>query len=212
MAGYTAAPITQDNQTPLSSVQVPGRASPIPLLGSPHTTTDTINNEATAVMVEQSIYGWQRQGQLFLATTGSRATATNPNLIMGASLFNPSSVKSLLVLSVRALLAASGNSLELRLTTADPAFASALTPANLSAGSVADTWSSTTCAAAAATASVTVAGTVVDFVTGLQMVVELLPANMGILLPAGTSNGVAVFTTVAAAGGFYAMTFRYAAY
>lgn len=210
MAGYTNAPVAIDNQMPLSSVQVPGRTIPTPMQGSQHTITDNVSNETTPVMVEQSLYSWQRNGQVFVATTTRLATATNANLIMGASLFNPTSVRNILVLSAKVMQSSSSSDAYLNLTTANPSFATAITPVNTNTGSANVSLASVTGPAAGAIASVAVSGTQIDtsMLTGLT-VYEFIPPNMGLFLPASAANGVAIFTTVTTAGQFYAMTFRW---
>lgn len=213
MAGYTAAPVTLDNQTPMSSVQVPGRQSPVPMQGSQHTITDAATNETAPVMVEQSVYGWQRFGQVFSATTTRLATATNPSLIMGASLFNPTSVRNILVLSARLVQSTSSSDAYLNLTTTNPTFATAITPVNTNPGSINTSLASVTGPAAGATASVAVTGTQIDTAMLVALVVyEFIPPGMGLLLPANVASGAAMFTTVVTAGQFYAMTFRWTEY
>ena len=170
------------------------------------------SNTSGPVVMQTLVQEWLMTELLFSATTGKLVTATNANLIMGASLFNPAlSGKAILVVSARVMQSAGGADAHLNLTTTDPAFAQSATPTNLAAGGLSSVLTTSfTFPAAAAIASVTVSGTQIDtaMLPGLSTV-EVLPPNMGILLPLGAANGVVLYTTVATAGGAYAMTFRW---
>src|SRR6185312_3265075 len=173
--------------------------------------TDLVGSLTSAPAVMQSVtQEWLMSGVMYVATTGLLKTATNPTLVMGASLFNPSTAKEFLITSARVMQSAQQNNIQLNLTTTDPALAQTGTPVNLQVGSVVASGASFTYPANNATASVATPGTVIDWaMTNAAAVVEFIPPNMGILLPAVANNGVAIYTTIGAAGGLYAITFRY---
>lgn len=172
------------------------------LQGSPMVDTDAMGNQSSGVVAGDQVQVAIMQGKGYVASTTIFATATNGNLVMGMSVFNPStSGKSLYIYSIRWHSFQNTASLKYYLTTANPTFATALTPQNLKAGGSASV-ALVTSAANLATASLTPTGTQQDVLFAASMgSFEFLPSNgAGILLPAGSANGVAVFGTVVAAG------------
>src|SRR5436853_1478969 len=77
---------------------------------------------------------WFQNGQSYTASTGSNTTAAKTS---GVCLFNPSSIKNMLVFSIRAMNsgAAQPTLTEIRKVTSNPSFTNAITPVNSNLGS-----------------------------------------------------------------------------
>lgn len=191
------------------------------MIASTRKKTDFLGNTSTAPVFEVRTQEDIRSQVVFMATTKSLATATNPNVVVGASLFNPSgSGKTVLVLSAKTVQGAANNVISLWLTTTDPQLGAptVLTIANASAGGNASSLAGlspvpVTSSANNASVSATPAGTQIDthMMSGAGSF-DFIPAGMGFILPSGAGNGLAIYTTIPTAGNTYAMTFRWIEY
>lgn len=161
----------------------------------------------TEAMVQNLI----RNAQGYQATTGRLVTATNANLQMGMSLFNPiGSGKSIMITSAKATCQ-NASAVTVQNTTTDPAYATTITATNLKLGGTASVLtSSLTSAASGATAGIATSGSVYDatYVAATSFV-ELLANGNVIILPAGAANGISMFVTVTTAGNAWSFTFRW---
>jgi hypothetical protein len=193
----------------LASAQVPGNSNLTPLQASSLTYTDSNTNTMTGFVLADQIQNAVWLGRCYCATTTAFATATNPSLLMGASLFNPNaSGKTFYVFSAEWSTVSASVSAKYTLTTSNPGYATTISPANMYAAFATASVASVTSAANAATASITATGTTQD--------VAFMPANTtydffathpGVIIPA--NNGISVFGTVASAAQNWAVTFRW---
>lgn len=169
---------------------------------------DTLGNVGTISNIQQLILN----GQGFSAATGKLATATNANLVVGGlGIFNPAnSLKSLLIYSLRVSVGNAGTC-QSNLTTVDPAFGNALSAVNTKAGSAIASVAALSSSANGVAAAVTPIGSMFDsFLSNTNVMLELLDNGTFILLPAGvSSNGLAVYPFVAAAGNSFMTTARW---
>src|SRR5260221_2950753 len=104
---------------------------------STRTKMDTLSNTYTTPIFELRTQEDIRTGLAYSATSGVLATATNPSIVVGASLFNPAaSGKTVLVWYAKVVQQSASTDARLYLTTVDPQLGAptALTPANMLAG------------------------------------------------------------------------------
>lgn len=172
---------------------------------------DGSTNESAGMVTSDQVQNAIMLGMAFVATTGVRATATNPNLVMGMSVFNSSSSgKSLYIFSIKWHAPAATTTIKYHLTTVDPAYASSITQTKLKAGGATASIATVTSAADAASASISTSGTQQDMLFNPGAgTFEFLPDGCGIYLPAGASNGVAVYGTIATAGNSWGASVRW---
>lgn len=198
---------------PLSSVYIAGNTVPQPLLGSPLSHTDTAGNTANPVAIANQLQTAILLGKGYVATTGMLATATNSNLVMGMCVWNPAnSGKSLYIYSIKWTSASTStnSTLKYAVVTANPAYATTITPAPLQVGSSTTSITTVTSAANSATASITVTGTVHDIMyVNSKGTFEYLTGVEGVYLPNGTAAGLTVYGTVATAGDTWGATVRW---
>lgn len=169
-------------------------------------TDNSSNTTAGFVMTDQLLQSILL-GQAYVATTTLLNTATNPNLIMGMSVFNPSSSKGMYVFSAQWYTVSSSNAFKVFVTSSNPSFPNPLTPINLKIGGPASV-ASVTSAANGASASLTITGSQTDLHTTTgQTGFEFLTTRYGFYLPPGA--GVSIFGTVATAGQTWAATMRW---
>jgi hypothetical protein len=216
-------PLPNDsNGVPVSAGYIPNDAF-YAALSSARKKTDTAGNTYTALVLETIPMEDVRNQRTFLATTGILATATNPNLTQGASLFNPSgSGRTLLVTSARCLQSAgTSNTMQLNFTNTDPQLGAptVLTIVNLSAGGSASALAGlspvpVTSSANNASASISVTGTRAAITLAGSMVeYEFIPPGGAIILPNGAANGLLLSTIVATASTTnYIITFKWVEY
>ena len=146
-------------------------------------------------IVEGNLQNWIRLGQGFNGTSGTSSTAGAINAVE-FSLFNPAaSGKNVYVYSLKVVANITGNLAVATLITTDPALTAAAVT-NLKPGSGASAASVTYSSAAQ-----TQTGTVLDrlVLPGNNAVQDFFLNGAGILLPAGSAYGVAVFINLTAA-------------
>jgi hypothetical protein len=150
-----------------------------------------------------------RAGQNFMASSGQNLTATNPNLTMGACIFNNSTAKSMLIYSV--LVESKNFSLyQIYQSTVDGAFGQAMQQTNLNFGSGTTSLATTDCTATGATASVSKVGTNIIIASyGSSVMTEALTNGMAILLPAGSAHGMNIYPFVSTAGDHWAVLIKW---
>ncbi len=158
-----------------------------------------INGAALAAsnpnIVEQNVQSWIRQGQGFNGTSGTSSTAGAINAVE-FSLFNPAaSGKNVYVYSLKVVANITGNLAVATLITTDPALTAAAVT-NLKPGSGASAANVTYSSLAQ-----TQTGTVLDrlVLPGNNAVQDFFANGAGILLPAGSAYGIAVFLNLTAA-------------
>jgi hypothetical protein len=146
-------------------------------------------------IVEANIQNWIRLGQGFNGTSGTSSTAGAINAVE-FSLFNPAaSGKNIYVYSLKVVANITGNFAVATLITTDPALTAAAVT-NLKPGSGASAASVTYSSAAQ-----TQTGTVLDrlVLPGNNAVQDFFMNGAGILLPAASAYGIAVFINLTAA-------------
>ena len=146
-------------------------------------------------LVESNLQNWIRGGQGFNGTSGTSSTAGAINAVE-FSLFNPAaSGKNVYVYSLKVVANIAGNLAVATLITTDPALTSA-TVTNLKPGSGASAASVTYSSSAQ-----TQTGTVLDrlVLPGNNAVQDFFVNGAGMLLPAGSAYGIAVFINLTAA-------------
>lgn len=161
-------------------------------------------------IVEMNLQTWTRNAQVCSATTTRLLASAAQNC--GASVFNPAtSGKNILIFSIKMGLNNNLIAGQVTLTTADPAFGTAMNCLNMKAGgpaSVLVAANSLSYVNGAATQS----GTVFDFFQApAGDFREALLNNKVILLPAGSANGVALFPSIPASG-YWVVTITYVEY
>ena len=127
--------------------------------------------------------------------------STSTDLITGAntayyamSIFNPSSAKNVLITRFAAVIQAASTNFDAFLSTADPAFATALTPLNLKAGSATASVASVTATPGSANiGSLPASKKFRETVTPAGAECDILKNGTVILLPAGSANGVSLY-------------------
>lgn len=195
---------------PVSSAYVPN-VGWVALQGSPVNNTDGSSNTSAGIVSVDQIQSAIMNGKGYAATTGALATATNGNLTVGVSVFNPAaSGKSLYIFSMKFHAFANNAAPKYNTgATTDPAYANVLTPQNLRSGGPASV-ASVTSPANNATTSIALSGSLQDFVVvNTTATFELLTAPAGIMLPAGTASGIILYGIVVAAGGTWGATIRW---
>jgi|SRR6185312_14191742 len=206
-------PVPKDNQgVPVSSAYKDSDQF-YAIQASQRTKTDAINNTYAPPVFETVNQEYVREGLMYISTTGLLATATNPTLTMGASLYNPNaSTKTIVVVSARLMQSAQQNNNHLNLVTGtDPALAQTGTPVCMLAGGGVGSAANFTYPAAGATISIATPGTVIDWsMANGSTPMEFIPNGFGIILPAGF--GLAIYTVIGSAAGTYAITFKHAEY
>lgn len=177
----------------------------------------TMANSAPVVlasdqMIDIGLVNAIRNGKGYQASTGRLSSATNSNVIMGMGIFNNSTAKNILIYSIRLALSANQNTNQLNLTTVDPAFGNVVTPRNIS-GSATASVASVSAPSNNLAISVTEVGSLIDFIMLLNNTTyDFLGPGQAILLPANAPNGVALYTTQAAAGNGYSATMKWIEY
>lgn len=146
-------------------------------------------------IVEQNIQNWIRQGQGFNGTSGTSSTGGAVNAVE-FSLFNPAaSGKNIYVYSLKVVANIAGNLAVATLITTDPALTAAAVT-NLKPGSGVSSASVTYSSSAQ-----TQTGTVLDrlVLPGNNAAQDFFANGAGMLLPAGSAYGIAVFINLTAA-------------
>jgi hypothetical protein len=160
------------------------------------------NNPA---ITEANIQTWLRNAQIFTATTGANAGASQTS---GANLFNGSTTKSALIFSVFVMNSNPGQGIftSLRKVTVNPSYANAITPVDNALDS-----SAASLMVGSWVASTSVAGT--DLGTANDNSVnskELLANGRAFILRNGQNSGLSVFVGQGGTGGFWSVTYTYA--
>jgi hypothetical protein len=194
---------------PVGSVYVPNVGF-VGLQGSPVNNTDGLSNASAGVVSVDQIASAIINSKGFVATTGTLVTATNGNLTMGMSVFNPSgSGKNLYIYSIKYHAFNISAAPKYNITTADPLYSNAITPQNLRPAGGASV-ANVTSAANNASASISLSGTLQDLTAvNAAGTVEFLPSSSGIMFPAGSANGITVYGIVTTAGGSWGATVRW---
>ena len=144
------------------------------------------------LIVEQNVQNWMRSGQGFSASTDLITGANTAYYAM--SIFNPSSAKNILITRFVAVIQAASTNFDAFLTTVDPAFATALTPLNLKAGSATTSAASVTATPGSANiGSLPASKKFRETVTPAGMECDILKNGTVILLPAGSANGASLY-------------------
>lgn len=155
----------------------------------------------TSITPEANVLKASLEGISFIAATGQ--VTAGANITMGLALFNPSnSGKNILIYSIRFSNSGGSSMLNIYTITSDPAYANALQIANSKIGGA---------SSAIAThityqnANTSVVGTFMDVGELPQAQhTEWLTNGSGILLPAGSGNGIALYDFVANAAAWAA--------
>ncbi len=165
-------------------------------------TANYINGAAVGVgtpypSADQARYA-ATQDKAFSASYGRLTVATQSTSGYPLSIFNGSgSGKDIVITSIRVELNGGAGEFRLALTTADPAYANALTPTNLKAGSATASAASVTYD----TAVHTLPGTYFDDVQVQNNTpYEFLASGSGIYLPKGAANGLTIWVVPSGAG------------
>lgn len=152
-----------------------------------------------------------RNDQGFMANSGILATATNGNLTVGGiCVFNNSTTKNIYIFSL--LLSTTHAGLcDIYHVTADEVFGAPITPANMNLGSAVTSLATCDSSATGIAVSVTKHGT--KLLTAnqaqLQGPPEQLTNGSGILLPAGSAHGIAVYPFLTTAADQWACVAKY---
>jgi hypothetical protein len=146
-------------------------------------------------IVEQNVQNWIRNGAGFNGTSGTASVGAGTNAVE-FSLFNPAaSGKSVYVYSLKVTANLSGCFAVATLITTDPALTAA-SVTNTKAGGAASVASVTY-----SNSAQTQTGTVLDrlVIPGNNATQDFFAGGAGILLPAGSANGIAVFLNLTGA-------------
>jgi hypothetical protein len=185
-----------ENATPLGQSTM-GSSSPV-----------VIASDQSTIPIESMIQKAIRTGTAWSATTGKVNSGAALNSVPFSFFLPSSSTKNVYIYSLEFLCGATVNA-DLRLTTTDPAWGTALTPINdkSGGGAIGSTLTITTTNTAQ-----TVAGTPWRAPSALANVLcEVFPTNLGRLLSAGVAGGIELWMNISSTQ-TYAVTVRWIEY
>lgn len=144
---------------------------------------------STASLIRAAIL----QGKAFAATTGNFAGAASSQYPL--SIFNVNTnAFNVLIYSIIIRTATTLTNVEMKLTTADPAYGTSPTYQNLKAGGGASQLSASAVSYTTVSQTAPTAPFVQESIVSSNTMQELLTNDTAILLPAGASNGLTIWT------------------